>query len=48
MISGGPTSIHAAVENAEDDKDGGATDLRALGVNRQDAVVGISASGRTP
>ncbi|WP_349627267.1 N-acetylmuramic acid 6-phosphate etherase [Arthrobacter sp. C9C5] len=48
VIAGGPGAIHAAVENAEDDADAGAADLRALAVSAADAVIGISASGRTP
>jgi N-acetylmuramic acid 6-phosphate etherase len=35
-------------EDAEDDGERGAADLRALGVGADDAVVGISASGSTP
>ncbi|MCB5282935.1 N-acetylmuramic acid 6-phosphate etherase [Arthrobacter sp. AL08] len=48
VIAGGPGAIHAAVENAEDDDLAGAVDLRSVGVSAQDAVIGISASGRTP
>jgi N-acetylmuramic acid 6-phosphate etherase len=33
---------------AEDDRDGGATAVGATGISAADAVVGISASGRTP
>ena len=48
VIAGGPGAIQAAVENAEDDDIAGASDLRMLGVSALDAVIGISASGRTP
>jgi len=48
VIAGGPFAIQAAVENAEDDDIAGASDLRMLGVSAADAVIGISASGRTP
>ena len=48
VIAGGPGAIQAAVENAEDDDIAGASDLRTLGVSAADAVIGISASGRTP
>ncbi|WP_308011026.1 N-acetylmuramic acid 6-phosphate etherase [Streptomyces sp. AC495_CC817] len=48
LIAGGETAIRSAVENAEDDDLAGAADLRAIGVTADDAVVGISASGRTP
>lgn len=48
LIAGGETAIRSAVENAEDDVDAAAEELRALGVGADDTVVGISASGRTP
>ncbi|XAS64165.1 N-acetylmuramic acid 6-phosphate etherase [Pseudarthrobacter sp. So.54] len=48
IIAGGSGAIHAAVENAEDDAGAGAADLRDLGLSAADAVIGISASGRTP
>lgn len=48
LIAGGATAIHTAVEGAEDDPDGVVPDFDRLGVNERDAVVGISASGRTP
>jgi len=48
VIAGGARAIREAVENAEDDAEAGAADLAALSVGPQDAVVGISASGRTP
>ncbi len=48
LIAGGQRAIHTAVENAEDDAEAGADDLRALGITRLDSVIGISASGRTP
>jgi N-acetylmuramic acid 6-phosphate etherase len=35
-------------DEAEDDRDGGADAVRSAGVDANDAVVGISASGRTP
>src|SRR5262249_55619238 len=43
-----PDAASVAVEGAEDDDDAGARDLAAVGVSAADAVVGISASGRTP
>ncbi|GAA1487939.1 N-acetylmuramic acid 6-phosphate etherase [Brachybacterium sacelli] len=46
IIAGGPTALRSAVENAEDGA--GEQDLREVGVGALDAVVGISASGRTP
>ncbi len=48
LIAGGETAIHTAVEGAEDDPDGALADFDRLGVDERDAVVGISASGRTP
>lgn len=48
IIAGGSQAILSAVENAEDDDAAGAGDLRAISLTPDDAVVGISASGRTP
>jgi N-acetylmuramic acid 6-phosphate etherase len=48
IIAGGDTAIRNAIEDAEDDAQGGADALEAIGLNPSDVVVGISASGRTP
>jgi N-acetylmuramic acid 6-phosphate etherase len=48
LIAGGRKAITGAVEGAEDSAANGARDLRAAGVRREDAVVGIAASGTTP
>jgi N-acetylmuramic acid 6-phosphate etherase len=48
LIAGGDRAIRIAVENAEDDKEGGWNDLQAHNVNALDTVVGIAASGSTP
>ena len=48
LIAGGEVAIRNAVENAEDDDRAAGESLRALGLSRDDTVVGISASGRTP
>ena len=48
VIAGGETAIRSAIENAEDDGAAGARDLARLDVGVDDAVVGLSASGRTP
>lgn len=48
LIAGGPAAVQEAVEGAEDDAEAGATDLRARNLKPNDAVVGITASGRTP
>lgn len=46
IIAGGEHALRNAVENAEDDVDAGAAAASRLGPD--DAIVGISASGRTP
>ncbi|GIT79733.1 N-acetylmuramic acid 6-phosphate etherase [Leifsonia sp. LS1] len=48
VIAGGETAIRTAVEDAEDDRDGGAAAMAAIDVTPLDSVVGLSASGRTP
>lgn len=48
IIAGGRRALTDAVEGAEDDTAAGQADLRALGLNGQDCVVGIAASGQTP
>lgn len=48
IMAGGDSAIRAAVEGAEDDAEQGWKDLEAHGIQAQDTVVGIAASGRTP
>lgn len=48
LIAGGPGAMVRAVEGAEDSRELAAGDLAALGLTRDDTVVGVSASGRTP
>ncbi|RDV26630.1 N-acetylmuramic acid 6-phosphate etherase [Alteromonas aestuariivivens] len=48
IIAGGETAIQHAVEGAEDNEAQGRADLQAIGFNRNDTLVGLSASGRTP
>jgi len=48
VIAGGTEACHRPVEASEDDGEAGAKDLRDRGLNANDAVVGIAASGRTP
>ena len=48
IVAGGPHALAVAQEAAEDDAGAGAADLAAAGVTAPDAVVGLSASGRTP
>lgn len=46
MLAGGEHALRNAVENAEDDPEAGAAAASELGPD--DAIIGISASGRTP
>jgi N-acetylmuramic acid 6-phosphate etherase len=48
IVAGGAGAVAVAQESAEDDADAGAADVAAAGIGPDDAVVGISASGRTP
>lgn len=48
LIAGGHQAILKAVENAEDNVEMGEQDLRNIGFNSRDVLVGIAASGRTP
>lgn len=48
LIAGGDKAFVKAVEGAEDREDLGAEDLQRIHLNRNDFVVGIAASGRTP
>jgi N-acetylmuramic acid 6-phosphate etherase len=48
IIAGGDKSLARASEASEDDPSAGASDLAASGFSKNDALVGISASGRTP
>lgn len=48
VIAGGDAALRRSVEGAEDEAAAGATALEELGLDRRDAVVGISAGGRTP
>lgn len=48
IIAGGQPALTTAIEGAEDDYDAGYDEIASLGVGPDDAVVGISASGRTP
>ncbi len=47
-IAGGPSAVTDAIEGAEDDRGAGRALMADLGIGASDAVVGISASGRTP
>lgn len=48
LIAGGEKAFLKAVEGAEDSMDIGVDDLKNIGLNPKDIVVGIAASGRTP
>src|SRR6202030_699887 len=48
VIAGGRRALTHAVEGAEDNRARGARDLAARGLNHNDVVVGITASGSTP
>lgn len=48
IIAGGYPAIFRAVEGAEDDFDLGRRDLQERGFAREDVLVGLAASGRTP
>jgi N-acetylmuramic acid 6-phosphate etherase len=48
IVAGGVGALAAAQEAAEDDADAGAADIAAVGIGAADAVVALSASGRTP
>ena len=48
IIAGGDSAIRKAVEFAEDDAEQGWKDLQNFNINKNDVVVGIAASGRTP
>lgn len=47
-IAGGPSALTSAIEDVEDRADVGREDVAHLAVSADDAVVGITASGRTP
>lgn len=48
LIAGGDSAIRKAVENAEDNQKQAWVDLLNEGINENDTVIGIAASGRTP
>lgn len=48
LIAGGMEAVSRSIERAEDDETAGATALRQIGLQPEDSVVGIAASGRTP
>lgn len=48
IIAGGENAFIKAVEGAEDKPEAGEEDLKKIGLNAKDTVIGIAASGRTP
>ncbi len=48
IIAGGDKAIRKAVENAEDDLSQAWKDILEFGLNAEDTVIGIAASGTTP
>nr|WP_307991469.1 N-acetylmuramic acid 6-phosphate etherase [uncultured Niameybacter sp.] len=48
LLAGGHQAFIKAVEGAEDDRELGIEDLKAIHLSVEDTVVGIAASGRTP
>ena len=48
LIAGGDKAIRTAVESAEDDEKGAWRDLEKFSPNKNDTIIGIAASGRTP
>jgi N-acetylmuramic acid 6-phosphate etherase len=48
LIAGGYGALTRAVEGAEDNPESAVEDLKRIGLNRADVLVGIATSGRTP
>ena len=48
VIAGGDVALRRAIEHIEDDESQGRRDLEMYGLSGRDALVGITASGRTP
>ena len=48
IMAGGYDALYQATESTEDDPAAGVRDLAARGFTKQDVLVGIAASGRTP
>lgn len=48
IVSGGPSAITQAAEDAEDDPHGAIEALNYLRASRKDVVIGVAASGATP
>jgi len=48
IMAGGEKALHSSIEGAEDDTEAGGRAIGCRGVGKNDIVVGIAASGRTP
>lgn len=48
VLAGGPKAMSKAGEGNEDSIEAARKDLRSIGLNKQDVLVGLAASGRTP
>jgi N-acetylmuramic acid 6-phosphate etherase len=48
MLAGGPKAMFKAGEGVEDDRASARKDLARIGLSKNDVLVGIAASGRTP
>lgn len=48
LIAGGDVALRKSVESAEDDPDKAWASLQGFNINKNDAVIGIAASGTTP
>lgn len=48
VLAGGNDSLYKANEGAEDDSNQSIIDLKAVNINENDFIIGLSASGRTP
>src|SRR5713101_2286280 len=48
LIAGGVTALYRSAEAVEDDETAGALAMNERGIKNSDAVIGITASGRTP
>lgn len=48
IIAGGDEAVYKAIEGAEDSRELGLADIKAVELTSQDILIGLSASGRTP
>ena len=48
LIAGGPSALTQSIEGAEDQPEQALRDLRHIGLSKNDILVGIATSGRTP